>query len=379
MLSSLPQSMYVLVPMTIKQGDVFTFSKGLVHFEIVKFGKEPAATISAFNSQNQGREDIPTTLFTTTHPVSDNVLKEVNQDWLGRTFTNYGVVKDAFIPNKRSRRTGSKFGFVRYDCHASARVAISKSNGLWDSDKKIYVKQESFDQYKNKSDVKIPLFQRPEVLTSSHGILRNQGIHFDRDKLKRAKELLSGETNKGGRDGNETEKGLESRDQVCRRVSLKPAGNGWLYRSAVAKLHRLISINELKIHMARMGLDNIDIKALGGRSVILTCPSRDEMEKMVKECCLQRWFSETNPWDGQAACAERFVWLCCFGIPLNAKILIATNIFKKIDEWIILEVKGKSYKVKVMEDSCDQPHEAEKQIPRASLASSSQSDEESKE
>ncbi|KAI8542530.1 hypothetical protein RHMOL_Rhmol08G0144600 [Rhododendron molle] len=40
------------------------------------------------------------------------------------------------------------------------------------------------------------------------------------------------------------------------------------------------------------------------------------MEKMVKECCLQRWFSETNSWDDQAACAERFVWLCCYGIPL---------------------------------------------------------------
>lgn len=33
--------------------------------------------------------------------------------------------------------------------------------------------------------------------------------------------------------------------------------------------------------------------------MILTYFSRDEMEKMVKERCLQRWFSETNPWDGQ--------------------------------------------------------------------------------
>ncbi|KAF7142921.1 hypothetical protein RHSIM_Rhsim05G0113800 [Rhododendron simsii] len=162
--------------------------------------------------------------------------------------------------------------------------------------------------------------------------------------------------------------------------------------------------------MTGMALVNIDIKAFGGRSVILTCPSKDEMENMIKEHCLQRWFSETNPWDGQAACAERFVWLCCYGIPLNvwsnisfksigelwgsfistdeatmkmsyfaeAIILIATNIFKEIDEWIIVDVEGKSYKVKVMEDSCDQPHETEKQIPRVSLASSLHSNEESK-
>ncbi|KAI8563187.1 hypothetical protein RHMOL_Rhmol03G0093000 [Rhododendron molle] len=55
---------------------------------------------------------------------------------------------------------------------------------------------------------------------------------------------------------------------------------------------------------------------------------------------------------------------------VKAKILIATNIFKEIDEWIIVEVEDKSYKVKVMEDSCDQPHKAEKQIPKVSLASS---------
>ncbi|KAI8526055.1 hypothetical protein RHMOL_Rhmol13G0279000 [Rhododendron molle] len=36
----------------------------------------------------------------------------------------------------------------------------------------------------------------------------------------------------------------------------------------------------------------------------------------------------------------------------EAKILIATNIVKEIDEWIIVEVEGKSYKVKMKEDSC---------------------------
>ncbi|KAI8529234.1 hypothetical protein RHMOL_Rhmol12G0209300 [Rhododendron molle] len=62
----------------------------------------------------------------------------------------------------------------------------------------------------------------------------------------------------------------------------------------------------------------------------------------------------------------------------EAKILIATNIFKEINEGIIVEVEGKSYKVKVMKDLCNQPREVEKQIPRVSLASSSHSDEESK-
>ncbi|KAI8543848.1 hypothetical protein RHMOL_Rhmol08G0251200 [Rhododendron molle] len=174
----------------------------------------------------------------------DNLSKGVDQGWLRKTFNNYGVVKDAFIPScKRSKRTGSKFGFVRYDCHVSAGVTISTSNGLWVSDKKLFVKEAS------------------------------------------------------------------------------------------------------------------------------------EMEKLIEEKCFQRWFYESKSWNGQAACTERFVWLCCYGMPLNgwsnnffksigeswgsfistdestmkmssfaeAKILIATNIFKEIDEWIIVEVGEKSY------------------------------------
>ncbi|KAF7127836.1 hypothetical protein RHSIM_Rhsim11G0110900 [Rhododendron simsii] len=68
----------VLVSVTLKQGEVFTFPKGLVHFE-TNIGKEPAATISGFNSQNPGREDIPTSLFAATPPVPDSVLSKTFQ------------------------------------------------------------------------------------------------------------------------------------------------------------------------------------------------------------------------------------------------------------------------------------------------------------
>lgn len=81
----------------------------------------------------------------------------------------------------------------------------------------------------------------------------------------------------GGSAGTESGKGLDYCEQASQRVSLKPEGNGWLYHSAVAKLHRFISINELKVQMAGMGLDNIDVKAMEGRSMILTCLSREEI------------------------------------------------------------------------------------------------------
>lgn len=63
----------VLVPKSLKKGDVYVFPKSLVHFQ-KNNGKVPAAVISAFNSQLQGTQVIATTLFAATPPVPDNVL-----------------------------------------------------------------------------------------------------------------------------------------------------------------------------------------------------------------------------------------------------------------------------------------------------------------
>lgn len=79
----------------------------------------------------------------------DNIPEGYDQSWLWKTFSNYGVVKDAFVPNKRSIRTGNRFGFVRFDCHISAGMAIAKTNGVWVNDKKLFVKEAVFGQKQN--------------------------------------------------------------------------------------------------------------------------------------------------------------------------------------------------------------------------------------
>ncbi|PIA60574.1 hypothetical protein AQUCO_00300219v1 [Aquilegia coerulea] len=63
----------VLYSKTIKQGEIFTFPKGLVHFQ-KNNGNVPAAVIAAFNSQLPGTQSIAATLFAATPPVPNNVL-----------------------------------------------------------------------------------------------------------------------------------------------------------------------------------------------------------------------------------------------------------------------------------------------------------------
>ncbi|CAL4950785.1 unnamed protein product [Urochloa decumbens] len=62
-----------LVAKTIAQGDVFAFPRGLVHFQR-NAGDEPAAVISAFNSQLPGTQSLAMTLFGAEPEVPDEVL-----------------------------------------------------------------------------------------------------------------------------------------------------------------------------------------------------------------------------------------------------------------------------------------------------------------
>ncbi|KAH7850164.1 hypothetical protein Vadar_028690 [Vaccinium darrowii] len=74
----------------------------------------------------------------------DNLPKDVGLFWFKKFFSQYGVVKDAYIPCKRSKVTNRRFGFVRFDCAISAEVAISKANGFWIEDRMLYVNMATF-------------------------------------------------------------------------------------------------------------------------------------------------------------------------------------------------------------------------------------------
>ncbi|XP_054816028.1 germin-like protein subfamily 2 member 4 [Prosopis cineraria] len=62
----------------IKQGEVFVFPKGLLHFQ-KNNGDKPASVISAFNSQLPGTLSVAAALFTATPGVPDNVLAQTFQ------------------------------------------------------------------------------------------------------------------------------------------------------------------------------------------------------------------------------------------------------------------------------------------------------------
>ncbi|KAI3694978.1 hypothetical protein L1987_77964 [Smallanthus sonchifolius] len=63
---------------TIKKGEIFTFPRGLIHFQINN-GKVPAAVIAGFNSQLPGTQRVADALFASSPTVNDVVLTKAFQ------------------------------------------------------------------------------------------------------------------------------------------------------------------------------------------------------------------------------------------------------------------------------------------------------------
>ncbi|XP_058180116.1 uncharacterized protein LOC131298656 [Rhododendron vialii] len=167
-----------------------------------------------------------------------------------------------------------------------------------------------------------------------------------------------------------------------RTINILAEGNGWLNRSAVGKLRRLISIQDLERILKMEKLESVQFKPMGGRYAIMTFSSDDRRNEALQGKWLELWFEEVSPWNGEAAKKERFVWLACNGMPLNdwnvqsfkaigstwgcfievdngtlkevsyakGRVLIATENSNKIEGEVQLMVNGRKYCVQVVEE-----------------------------
>ncbi|KAH7866466.1 hypothetical protein Vadar_020749 [Vaccinium darrowii] len=110
----------------------------------------------------------------------DNLPEDTSQSWLKMMFNTFGVVKDVFIPEKRSKATGNRFGFIRYDCPVSADLAILRTNGVWLDDKKLFVKLAAFEAKRNR-----PISSH----SNREGVILKAGIEHNNEQGSKANVL----------------------------------------------------------------------------------------------------------------------------------------------------------------------------------------------
>ncbi|KAI8564691.1 hypothetical protein RHMOL_Rhmol03G0201300 [Rhododendron molle] len=239
----------------------------------------------------------------------DNILEGKDQQWLLSTFNKFRVVKDAFISWRRRKGTGSKFGFIRYDCHVSTGMAVSRMNRVWVENNQLFVKEACFGHKTGRKVLTVPRFR----VRSSHELEAGEGFkeRLSQGWIGRGLGVSYAQILKG-----ETSNLKKAEQSITLRVN--PEGNGWLFRSAVAVLTRVISMRTLEVSFSLETGMLAQFRALGGHSVIITFQSQAERDGFLEGLWMKRWISKVKPWRNEPTRLERFMWLSYQGMPLNA-------------------------------------------------------------
>ncbi|KAH7843699.1 hypothetical protein Vadar_019725 [Vaccinium darrowii] len=176
----------------------------------------------------------------------DNLPEDASNSWLKEFFSNYGVVIGTFIPEKRSKATGRKFGFVRYNCSVSADVAISKAHGLWCKDMKLFVKYASFTPYRHGNQINLN-----EGYSKGVDVVLSRGNNLDKGAIFNTLDASNKSFGQGPRKtfaqalcGDTSNLGVQKDQSIT--LIINPVGNEWLQRSAVAVMHNVVSMQSLK-------------------------------------------------------------------------------------------------------------------------------------
>ncbi|KAH7851355.1 hypothetical protein Vadar_010463 [Vaccinium darrowii] len=241
-------------------------------------GRNSAVAVESIRREDPG---IPNASMIKNVLTYDNLPEDTSQSWLKKLFNEYGVVKEVFIPSKRSKATGRRFVFVRYDCDISTHVATSKTHGMWIEECKLFVKRASFRQGEKAEP-------------------RNQKMHFYRDHIKtnshllessttreRAREdhpnmsMLQGKSYANPVKGESVAKGLVKEDVINLRMQAKETD--WLLISVVAKSHLDVVVDDLVKNLNIVLMFEVQVRSLSGRNFLLTFPTTEDKNKMVQD------------------------------------------------------------------------------------------------
>lgn len=146
---------------------------------------------------------------------------------------------------------------------------------MWFGNKKILVKNAAFNQevFRHRRETGNPS-------TSAHGGTSKQRALSRGDNgiinnhLQKVSHGLS-----YAQVANGNVKDLRFQSPVQTPIKIQPVGNGWLFRSVVATLHKMISLERLEMEVKKEVKCDVQLRSMGGRFILTTFPvekQRDE-------------------------------------------------------------------------------------------------------
>ncbi|GAB2285716.1 hypothetical protein Dimus_039720 [Dionaea muscipula] len=242
----------------------------------------------------------------------EDLPKRMDQRAFQKMFNRFEVVKDAYIPRKRSKE-GKRFGFIRYDYMVAAEIAIQKTNDLWIDDKELMVKRAEFDKSKEKS-----------LMSRGNKVI---DVHRDIVSNPRMKERQARLTDQQGKRLNRTEsyadvvRNAGAKEDMIPLVRGDCVGNDWLYRSVVATFCEHPRTDILFDSFMEQEKDILTVRKMSFNQILITLQSVGRMKELIEKYKSEGngHFSSIIPWSVKTTCTVgREVWLTCYGVPVHA-------------------------------------------------------------
>ncbi|KAH7833255.1 hypothetical protein Vadar_004538 [Vaccinium darrowii] len=286
----------------------------------------------------------------------DNLPNGVGVPWFYKFFSNFGLIKDVYLPLRRSKRTGFRFGFVRYESFKEAQQARAKASGIRIGKKFLIVERAKCDKESpNTGSSEGRVVQKPSSRQENHYQGQNSNAFFQKNIEKRF------------------------------TLNVQPIASEWLTRSAVAKLKAFTTPEVVQKAFSNLKFHEVRVKSLGGMNLIVTFQSKEDRISAIQNPLMANWFSYFKPWNGEVAGLSRLIRLKSQGMPLSAwnaltfknigslwgevisldddtvkeksyevgSLVIVTECDHKIDDWINITVRGRNQKVRVWEEDCN--------------------------
>ncbi|KAH7852442.1 hypothetical protein Vadar_024836 [Vaccinium darrowii] len=201
----------------------------------------------------------------------DNLPYEMDEVWLCQIFRRYGDVVDVYIPNKRSSRYNTKFGFIRFLSMEEALRAIQDLNGTLIRDFHIQVNLAKFSQsnrnlntFRKSADF---VASKRNPAASDFQVISNKRKESNGDFSRSFADVVTGKCS----------------SVIKLSVKATEEGNPWLSRSAIAKLPSMRSLESLREAFIAEGVWNIQIRSMGGKLMLLTFSSVEDMNLMLED------------------------------------------------------------------------------------------------
>ncbi|GAB2270322.1 hypothetical protein Dimus_005225 [Dionaea muscipula] len=297
----------------------------------------------------------------------------MSQRFLGTMFAKFGVVKDVFIPRKRSK-TGKRFGFVRYDRYLATEIAIRKTNGIWLSDKDLKVKMAEFRrsmgrrlmdngnlvELRGVNGISKPRQRGDQVQRLLEWIPKSNGrgltVYEEKSgagtraavpDAQRVTCTVNGSTSKQHYVAPRKLVASNFRSSYAQVAKFRghsqefshvvkgvPIGNEWLYRSVVATFDDRHNSDTMLGSFIEQERGDISVRRLGSKRVLITFPSEDRMSSFMK------WGEVLNIEEDTAKCIR-----CDIG-----KVKISTSNPSVINHQMKLIIGWKSFVIRVAEE-----------------------------